>query len=32
VFRDHGHFSIVGELQSPFSALAQAIQRQARLG
>ena len=24
---DHDHFSIVGELQSPFSALAQAIQR-----
>ena len=29
---DHDHFSIVGELQSPFSALPQAIQRQAGLG
>jgi hypothetical protein len=27
----HDHFSIVAELQSPFSALARAIQRQAGL-
>jgi hypothetical protein len=28
----HDHFSIMGEMQSPFSPLARAIQRQAGLG